>query len=588
VSEVVTELFDEAGSRKFRLLRELGSGGFGSVWLASVQNPSGLEQRVAVKLLHATTSDPQAVDRLRDEAMVLANLHHPVILVAHDLVLLKGQAQLGPRVALVTEYVEGRDLGWCIHGEPDRIPISASLDVVGQVASALDAAWSSLGIVHRDVKPANIRVGRHGNVKLLDFGIARSDLLARSAQTSTRGVIGSLMFLAPERFDTERGPHPGSDMFSLGCVLYEAATREALFHGLDEPKVLGLHFARAKFEPFIEQRLRVPMPEVVRELLAQTLRYEPEARADAAAVCQRCERAIATLGEVSPLRQWCRQRAWAEPRSEPRSEPPSGPPGQPTPRQAEPRPAPPTPQAATSPSAETAPTLVRVVGWALASGTLVTLGLLGLGTAALSLLGLLGWRWMRLPAEEPLETLAPIERPAAGPRPAPPSPPPAAIEPPASEPPGTEPLATEPTATEPSAPQLPLVLVVGPPGSFFFDGARLGPTNSRYRLAPGEHRCGLGAQAITHEQDCRIEADSRTVTLEPPPEGPPMGKVSAAVPLELRSASGQAFGPGELPAGTYDIYADFGKGLVLAGQVVVGAGQQLEITCNKLRERCLP
>jgi serine/threonine protein kinase len=415
VPEIGTALFDEAGGRRFCLLRKLGAGSFGSVWLASVTSPSGLEQRVAVKLLHgAGDVDAEAVDRLRDEAMVLANLHHPVILVAHDLVQLRGLVQFGDRIALVTEYVEGRDFSRCIHDDVHPIPVSAALDVVGQVASALDAAWSSLGIVHRDIKPANIRVGRHGNVKLLDFGIARSDLLARSAHTVSNGLVGSAGFLAPERFETERPLHPGSDMFSLGCVLYEAATRERFFERLEAPQIMRLGLSRSRFDPYVERRLKQPMPPAVYDLLARMLLFDPDARADAATVSRLCDRALAHDGEATALRQWCRSYPWDEPpQAEARREPTRSDPTwtessnsvpllEPAPAPAAPAlverlPLPPPPEAwagrGLSPSSLQDPgsDRQRAVRWALAtSGTLL---LLGLGAGVLGILAVAAWLW---------------------------------------------------------------------------------------------------------------------------------------------------------------------------------------------------
>jgi serine/threonine protein kinase len=402
VPEIGTELFDEAGSRKFRLLRELGSGSFGSVWLASVTSPSGLEQHVAVKLLHGVGDvDKEAVARLKDEAVVLANLHHPVILAAHDLI------QLGGRIALVTEYVEGRDFSRCIHDEVHPIPVAAALDVVGQVASALDAAWSSLHIVHRDVKPANIRIGRHGNVKLLDFGIARSDLLARSAHTASNGLVGSAGFLAPERFELDRPLHPGSDMFSLGCVLYEAATRERFFERLEAPQVMRLGLSQDKFESFVERRLQRPMPASVYDLLRQVLMFDPDARADAARVSHLCDRALARHGEATALRQWCRDHPWDElsvARSEPSQSDPTWSDGSTSvplmpaaPPAAEPAsllPLPPPPEAWTRPPAplqEPAAGRQQAVRWALASGTVL---LLGLGAGSLALAAVAAWVWL--------------------------------------------------------------------------------------------------------------------------------------------------------------------------------------------------
>ncbi|MBT3224140.1 MAG: serine/threonine protein kinase, partial [Proteobacteria bacterium] len=161
--------------REFSFQRCLGSGGFGEVYLATMTSSGGVETDVAVKVLHGGL-DPrsQAVQRLRDEGRLLGVLNHPAILRVTDLVLLEG------RIALVTEYVEGADLDECFGAHPP-LPPRALLEVIGRVADALHSAFNTtsangtpLELIHRDIKPANIRLGRHGDVKLLDFGIARA------------------------------------------------------------------------------------------------------------------------------------------------------------------------------------------------------------------------------------------------------------------------------------------------------------------------------------------------------------------------------------------------------------------------------
>ena len=141
------------------------------------------------------------------------------------------------RVALITEYVIGADLDDCLKG-PDPIGLRAVLEVIARVGEALHAAYTAssrdgepLHLVHRDVKPSNIRIGIHGEVKLLDFGIAKATNLHREAKTQTNTVLGSMPYLAPERFD-EGGDTPLSDVYSLGCTLYEVIQREHLFEGL--------------------------------------------------------------------------------------------------------------------------------------------------------------------------------------------------------------------------------------------------------------------------------------------------------------------------------------------------------------------
>jgi serine/threonine protein kinase len=297
----------DPGGRSFELLALLGRGGFGEVHLARMRSAGGLDQHVAIKLLQKGL-DPrsQAVERLRDEARLLVSLRHPVVLAAHDLV------ELGGRVALVTEFIEGQDLTDCIRGE-DRLPTSALLEVVEQVASALDAAWNQLRVVHRDVKPQNIRIGVHGNVKLLDFGIARSGMTDRAAQTTGHMLVGTLRYLAPERFDFEHDPRPASDIFALGCVLFEGLTGRALFRRLDMNELFRLSVSPEESARFVRERLdgvEPPLPEPLRGLLSAMLSYDEAARPTAGEVARWCDTLGAQWPEPIPLRRWCRARQW--------------------------------------------------------------------------------------------------------------------------------------------------------------------------------------------------------------------------------------------------------------------------------------
>ena len=152
---------------RFEFLGCLGSGGFGEVYLARMTTESGLERKVAVKLLHGSV-DESAVRRLRDEARLLAALNHRAILQVHDLV------EVANRTALVTEYVEGEDLGGLL-GAGVEIPPRCAVGIVGEVAGALNGALTSpapgsgepIGLVHSDIKPGNIRIARPRTATLL-------------------------------------------------------------------------------------------------------------------------------------------------------------------------------------------------------------------------------------------------------------------------------------------------------------------------------------------------------------------------------------------------------------------------------------
>ena len=212
--------------RSYEVIGELGRGGFGAVFKARLVGDAGFTKLVAIKMLHDEGSARKEFgDRLRDEARLLARLRHRAIVAVDDLVRIEG------RWAVVMEYVEGADLLSLIRLGP--IPARSSIEIAIEVASALHVVHSAtdaitgkpLHIVHRDLKPSNVRVTPHGEVKLLDFGIARAAFEGREA------VTGSLRFesagyVAPERlFGMDSA---AADIFSLGVVLYEMLAGERL------------------------------------------------------------------------------------------------------------------------------------------------------------------------------------------------------------------------------------------------------------------------------------------------------------------------------------------------------------------------
>jgi hypothetical protein len=285
-------------SRRFLVHECLGKGGFGEVYRATQRNPGGLETVVALKLLRPDLAlDEDAVRRLRDEARMLAQLDHPSILRVHDLTRLEG------RVTLVAEYVEGVDFSAVVGaGFPPR----ALMEAASAVAGALATAWQALRVVHRDIKPSNVRIGRHGEVRLLDFGIARTDAFEREACTESDLVVGSVPYLAPERF-TARSVRPASDVFALGCTLFEVLVGERFYHRCLLRQISAMAVERERFEAFLRDRLARLAghpPEVV-ALVGDLLAFEPDARPDVSNVVARSEALAASL-PGDGLRAWAR------------------------------------------------------------------------------------------------------------------------------------------------------------------------------------------------------------------------------------------------------------------------------------------
>lgn len=210
--------------------RRLGSGGMGVVYEAEDHR---LGRRVAIKFLpEEALSDPEAVGRFLREARAISSLNHPHICTLHDIGAHNGQQYM------VMELLEGEPASTRMARGP--IPIDEVLQYGEQVADALDAAHAN-GIVHRDLKPANLFITRRGQMKVLDFGVAKlshtgrgrasAETVAMSDQLTTLGsAIGTIHYMSPEQ---ARGQDTDgrSDIFSLGSVLYEMATGQPSFPG---------------------------------------------------------------------------------------------------------------------------------------------------------------------------------------------------------------------------------------------------------------------------------------------------------------------------------------------------------------------
>jgi serine/threonine protein kinase len=522
--------------RAFTFGPRIGEGGFGEVYRGSMCSVSGLETEVAIKILHRDLNPAsQALQRLKDEGKLLARLNHPNILFVHDLV------ELGGRWALITEYIDGDDLSTLCDVQ-NPLSIRAVVDIVGRIASALDAAWSTTGkhgqlhLVHRDVKPSNIRISRHGHVKLLDFGIARADE-NREAHTKTNLVVGSPPFMAPERFLTDKCDC-SSDTFSLGATLYESVTHERLFQDKSALNIATLALDALLFNEHITKRLAHPTlkNKNLRTLLSSMLAYTPSDRPGAAAVTRNCEDIAHELtGET--LKQWSRQHKWT------RVNPTDGPHSALRGQTFSERPAATSDTAAQS--TRDAPTIslwlenatrhpFKVLG-ALLVVVLVTV-LIGTGSGYT---GLLLWKSLKQPqAQQIAPTSAQVE-------------------------------VIPPTITE-SPPVVATAQIKEPI-------KKSSRTNSR--------------PTIQKTVDLNTPPSS---TLEPPPETanlPPTAMVtsSAGFPLTLKLGSNEFSLPASVGFGTYDIFATFsGDKSQWAGVVTIDDIRAISINCSQKMRKCVP
>lgn len=222
-------------SDRYELGEILGFGGMSEVHLA---RDVRLHRDVAVKVLRADLArDPSFYLRFRREAQNAAALNHPTIVAVYD----TGEAETpnGPLPYIVMEYVEGVTLRDIVHSDGPMDPQRA-IEVIADACQALNFSHQH-GIIHRDVKPANIMISKNGAVKVMDFGIARA-LSDANSVTQTSAVIGTAQYLSPEQARGEK-VDARSDVYSLGCVLYEILTGEPPFIG-DTPVAVAYQHVR--------------------------------------------------------------------------------------------------------------------------------------------------------------------------------------------------------------------------------------------------------------------------------------------------------------------------------------------------------
>ncbi len=257
-----------AGTRigKYDLEEKLGEGGNGAVFAA---RDSVLGRRVAVKLLHPQMlTDASVAGRFRQEAQAMAQLTHPNVVVMHDFI------SDGARWAIVMELVEGGEtLAGMIRRE-GRLNPQRALKIIKEIAGALGHAHAK-GIVHRDVKPANILVVREAQretAKLTDFGIAR--VMHGERRTHAQLTLGTLWYIAPEQAQNS-GVDARADVYSLGASLYEALTGRVIFPYDNVARVLAAHIGEAAVPP---SQLVPNIPQGVEQLVMRCIAKDPDER----------------------------------------------------------------------------------------------------------------------------------------------------------------------------------------------------------------------------------------------------------------------------------------------------------------------
>jgi serine/threonine-protein kinase len=214
----------------------IGTGGMADVYIGEDQR---LSRKVAVKVLRSDLArDPSFLARFRKEALAAAGLNHPGIVAVYD------SGEEGQNSYIVMELVNGHTLREVLK-DPTTLTVERSLEIIEGVLTALSYSHEN-GIIHRDIKPGNIMLTDSGDVKVMDFGIARAMDDIGATMTSTWNVVGTAQYLSPEQA-TGEACDLRSDIYSVGCLLYELVTGRPPFTG-DTPVAIAYQHVSSDFQ----------------------------------------------------------------------------------------------------------------------------------------------------------------------------------------------------------------------------------------------------------------------------------------------------------------------------------------------------
>ncbi|MFE9442888.1 serine/threonine-protein kinase [Streptomyces sp. NPDC006602] len=256
---------------RYRLQDPIGRGAMGEVWRAVDET---LGRRVAVKLLLPHDSDPTATSRFRLEAQTAGRLNHPHVVGVYDF------GEYDGRLFLVMELVEGDSLARRL-STAGPLPVEQVARIAAQAAAGLAAAHQQ-GIVHRDIKPANLLLDADGTLKIGDFGIARFVDDPSGALTTTGQIVGTSLYLAPERA-LGQAAGPASDVYALGCLLYQLLTGRPPFQADTAVAILHQHLDAT---PVPIRQVRAELPPAFENFLLGLLAKRPEDRPTAPQIAE--------------------------------------------------------------------------------------------------------------------------------------------------------------------------------------------------------------------------------------------------------------------------------------------------------------
>jgi len=255
-------------AQRYRIQRLIGKGGMGAVYLA---DDEVLHELVALKVISSSfASDEQAmVARFRREASAARKVSSPSVIRIHDL----GEARPG-LLYLSMEYFAGRTLAEVIT-QRGIVPMKDALDMLGQIANGLEAAHQA-GVIHRDLKPSNVLVGERGTIKIIDFGLATTQMA--DGLTATGAILGTPHYMAPEQL-RGKGIDARSDIYALGALAYHLVCGRPPFSG---DNAIAIGFAHLSEVPTPPRQLRKDVPEKLEAAILAALAKSPDDRPSSA------------------------------------------------------------------------------------------------------------------------------------------------------------------------------------------------------------------------------------------------------------------------------------------------------------------
>lgn len=281
IAPAISEVASREISERYEILAEVGRGGMGIVYRARDRETNDV---VALKMLKPEiAAEPRVVERFKQELRLARKVTHKNVCRTHELL------RFDDTVVIAMEYVEGESLREVLK-RPGGVRLRRALEWTAQICEALAEAHAH-GVVHRDLKPENILIDRSGQVKVMDFGIARS---LEAGATTTGSIVGTPAYMAPEQAEGKPVDHR-ADIYALGLILFEMFTGQLAFRA-ETPTALA--FKHVHEAPAVPRELEPTLPDYIEQAILKCLEKEPAGRFQSARELE----AALTEKHVAPVR----------------------------------------------------------------------------------------------------------------------------------------------------------------------------------------------------------------------------------------------------------------------------------------------